>query len=80
MRRLPPTIVQATEMNNLSSHHDQDESQERHPVAVWQGPQGLMRKLHELLRAVLWRPLEKEGQTMSFKRLSNLSSWALNIL
>jgi hypothetical protein len=75
-RRLPLTIVQAIEMTNLSSHHDQGESEEE----VWQTPHRLMRKLHELLRATLWQPLEKQGQVTSFKSLSDLSNRALNIL
>jgi hypothetical protein len=71
--------VQAIEITNLSFHLDQGKSQERHPVVVWQAPHGLMRKLQELLRDVLWWPLEKQGQVESFKRLSDCSRRVLNI-
>jgi hypothetical protein len=54
--------VQVTEMTNLSFNLDRGELQERYPMAVCQAPHELMRKLQELLKAVLWRPKEMQGQ------------------
>jgi hypothetical protein len=61
-RRLPPVTVQVTGMTDLSFNLDRGELQERYPVAVWQAPHEPMRKLQELLEAVLWQPKEMQEQ------------------
>jgi hypothetical protein len=61
-RRLPPVTVQVTEMTNLSFNLDRGKLQERYHVAIWQALHELMRKLQELLKAMLGRPKEMQGQ------------------